>query len=325
MALKVVVIPGLTIREISPTQLAAIKKAGQTEQVVVASPAGAHNELADADVVLGFLDQEKFSVCQRLKWVQSISSGVDMFYFDEFINSDVVLTSEKGLVGEHLADHAFGLLLTLTRQLKTTVLHGAEAWQHRAQMRTKMVELTGATMGIYGFGSTGRAMAQRARGFGMNTLALDCDPVPASEFVDKVWDSSRFGELLEQSDYFAVCTPLTNETRGVLDEHAFKRMRNTAVLVNVTRGEIMVEEDLIQALKTGEIAGAALDVQPREPLPSDSGLWDFDQVVMTPHTAGASQFRAQRNMDRFLRNLEQFVSQGHARGLEGQIDKERWF
>ena len=97
------------------------------------------------------------------------------------------------------------------------------------------------------------------------------------------------------------------------------RDRDSAVLVNVTRGEVMVEDDLVNALTEGIIAGAALDVAPREPLPADSGLWSLDNVVMSPHTAGASQFRASRNLDRFIRNLER-LNNGEA--LEGVIDKD---
>ena len=124
--------------------------------------------------------------------------------------------------------------------------------------------------------------------------------------------------MLAQSDVVAICCPLTVETRAKFNAAAFRAMRRDAFLVNVTRGEVMVEDDLVQALETGEIRGAALDVAPREPLPPDSRLWSLPQVAMTPHTAGASQFRARRNLDRFVRNLERF-RRGEA--LEGVIDK----
>jgi len=123
----------------------------------------------------------------------------------------------------------------------------------------------------------------------------------------------------------AVCCPLTPMTKGVLNEQAFKQMKSSAFLVNVTRGEVMVESELVEALKNGEIRGAALDVVPREPLPADSELWDMPNVVMTPHTAGASQFRAKRNMDRFLHNLSLFADTGKADNFEGIIDMEKGF
>ena len=317
--MKILVIPGLTLPTVDESIVEQIRAASQGAEVVVADPQNAIDEVHDAEIVLGFVNRAMFAKAKALRWVQSISSGVDMFLYDELVESDVVLTSEKGLVGEHLADHGFGLLLMLTRQLRTALLLGPDAWNHRPEMRRQEIELTGSTIGIFGFGSTGRAMAKRAVGFGMNVLALDRDPVPTTAEVHEVWKSDRFEDLLSSSDVIAICCPLTNETRGKWDEKAFKMMKSTSFLVNVTRGEVMVEDDLVNALKDGEIRGAALDVTPREPLPADSPLWQLENVVMTPHTAGASQFRAQRNLDRFLNNLQRYLSKEL---LEGLIDKK---
>lgn len=316
--MKILIIPGLTLREVTETDLARIRSAAGDADIVVSDPREATRHIADADVVLGFVTREMFLAARRLRWVQSISSGVDMFLYDEFRDSEVVLTSEKGLVGEHLADHAFGLLLMLTRQLATALKHGPDAWNHRPEMRRQEIELTGTVMGIFGFGGTGRAMARRAAAFGMTVNALDRDPVPTSPEVDAVWGPDRFDDVLQTSDVVSICCPLTPETRGRFDASAFARMRPTAYLVNVTRGEVMVEDDLADALESGQIAGAGLDVAPREPLPADSRLWNLPNVVMTPHTAGASQFRAARNLDRFVDNLARFRA---GESLEGVIDK----
>ena len=316
--MKILIIPGLTLREVTEADMARIRGAAGDAEIVVSEFRDAMRHIADADVVLGFVTREMFLAARSLRWVQSISSGVDSFMYEEFRDSDVVLTSEKGLVGEHLSDHAFGLLLMLTRQLATALKLGPDAWNHRPEMRRQEIELTGTVMGIFGFGGTGRAMARRAAAFGMTVNALDRDPVPTSAEVDAVWRPDRFEELLETSDVVSVCCPLTPETRDRFDAAAFARMRRTAYLVNVTRGEVMVEEDLADALESGEIAGAALDVAPREPLPADSRLWALPNVVMTPHTAGASQFRAARNLDRFVDNLARFRA---GEPPEGVIDK----
>ena len=316
--MKILIIPGLTLREVTETDLARIRSAAGDADIVVSDHREATRHIADADVVLGFVTREMFLAARKLRWVQSISSGVDMFLYDEFRDSEVVLTSEKGLVGEHLADHAFGLLLMLTRQLATALKHGPDAWNHRPEMRRQEIELTGTVMGIFGFGGTGRAMARRAAAFGMAVNALDRDPVPTSPEVDTVWGPDRFDDLLQTSDVVSICCPLTPETRGRFDASAFARMRPTAYLVNVTRGEVMVEDDLADAVESGQIAGAGLDVAPREPLPADSRLWRLPNVVMTPHTAGASQFRAARNLDRFVDNLARFRA---GEPLEGVIDK----
>ena len=317
--MKVLITPGLTLPEVSEPDLERIRAAaGEDAEVVVVDPAALMEHAAEMDVVLGFVPRKVFRSAPRLAWVHAIASGVDAFLYDEFVASDVVLTSEKGLVGEHLADHAFALLLTLTRQVKSALAYGAESWNHRPEMRRQEIELTGSTMGIWGFGGTGRAMARRAAAFGMSVQAVDRDPVPPSAEVAFVHGVEFFDELLRTSDVVAVCVPLTRETRSQFDARAFSLMRPNAWLVNVTRGEVMVEEDLVAALQEGRIRGAAMDVAPREPLPADSPLWSLPNVVMTPHTAGASQFRAARNIDRFVGNLERFR---RGEPLEGMIDK----
>lgn len=316
--MKILIIPGLTLREVSEADLRRMREAGAKE-IVVSSPADAVRHVGDADVVLGHVSKEMLAAAGKLRWVHAISSGVDSFLYDEFKASDVMLTSEKGLVGEHLADHAFGLLLMLTRQLATALKHGPDGWNHRWDMRRREIELTGAAMGIVGFGGTGRAVARRAAAFGMEVRAIDRDPVAPSPEVDRVSGLADFDDLLETSDVVAICCPLTTETRGKFNADAFARMQPSAYLVNVTRGEVMVEEDLVEALESGGIAGAALDVAPREPLPPDSKLWSLPNVVMTPHTAGASQFRAPRNVDRFVGNIRRFLD---GERLAGVIDKE---
>ncbi|HBP15510.1 MAG TPA: hypothetical protein DD457_09905 [Gammaproteobacteria bacterium] len=317
--MKILIIPGLTLPSVADEDIERIRIAGGNAEVVVSALEDAIKQVGDTDVVLGLLSKKMFLASSRLKWVHAIASGVDMFLYDEFVSSGVILTSEKGLVGEHLADHGFGLLLMLTRQLATALRLGPASWEHRPEMRSKEIELTGSTLGIFGFGGTGKAMARRAVGFGMRVIALDREEMEVSDGADEVVGPEGFESMLARSDVVSICCPLTPETRGKFDSSTFSAMKDEALLVNVTRGEVMVEEDLVVALREGVIAGAALDVAPREPLPENSELWTLENVVMSPHTAGASQFRASRNIDRFIRNLEHFRV---GESLEGVIDKE---
>ncbi len=321
--MNILIIPGLTLPEISSADLERIRiAAGPRSEVLVVEPADALRYARDAEVILGLLTPKLFTAAPKLRWVHAIASGVDAFLFPEFRSSRAQLTSEKGLVGEHLADHAFGLLLMLTRQLATAHRLGPDAWNHRPEMRRQEIELTGRMLGCIGFGGTGRAMSKRAVAFGMQCQAVDKEVVPGSNEVAKVKGANALPELLATSDVVAVCCPLTEETRNLLDDAAFAKMKPTAYLVNVTRGEVMKEDALVRALREGRIMGAALDVAPREPLPPDSELWQLPNVVMTPHTAGASQFRAARNIDRFVKNLE-LLREG--RPLEGLIDKSKGY
>ena len=318
--MKILLMPGLTLPEISADDVARVRAAaGSDAEVIVTTPAEALQHAEQTEVILGPVPLQLFQAAPRLRWVQATSSGVDPYMYPELRDSDVILTSEKGLVGEHLADHAFGLLLLLTRQLTTAFKLGPDAWHHRPELRRQMVELSGLTMGIIGFGGTGRAVARRAHAFGMHCQAIDRDAVPNSSEVAEVQRPAFLPQLLATSDVVAICCPLTPETRGLFGDEAFARMKPSAFLVNVTRGEVVVEDALVRALQAKKIRGAALDVAPREPLPPDSALWDMDNVVMTPHTAGASQYRAARNVERFVRNLTHLR---HNEPLEGVIDKQ---
>ena len=317
----ILVLLGLTLPEVSEGDLEKIRAAAAPGSTIRVAPQvrDAIALAGEVEIILGFIPESLFHAAPRLRWVHAIASGVDMFLYPAMRDSCVVLTGEKGLVGGHLADTGFGLLLALTRQIATAIRLGPASWQAREAMRRKEIELEGLTLGIIGFGGTGRAMARRAVAFGMHVLALDERPVPPSDGVREVWGRDRFAELLAASDVVAVCCPLTAETRRLFNDAAFTQMKRGALLVNVTRGEIIDGEALVRALQDGRCGGAALDVAPREPLPADHSLWTFENVVMTPHTAGASQLRASRNLDRFCENLRR-VRVGEP--LLGVVDKQ---
>jgi phosphoglycerate dehydrogenase-like enzyme len=317
--MKVVVATGMTLPDVSEADFDLIRRAAPGATVVVVNSRGElQEEIGDADVLLGLIDRQSFAKAERLRWVHAIASGIDMLLFPELVESDIILTGEKALVGEHLADHAFALLLAITRQLARAVREGPATWESRMAMRRAALELNGLTMGVVGFGGTGRAVARRARAFGMEVVAVDNESVPPTEEVREVWPMARFPELLRASDVVTICCPLTPQTRGMFNRDAFALMKPTAILVNVTRGAIVDGDDLVAALREHRIAAAGLDVVPEEPLPATSPLWSMANVVMTPHTAGASQNRAGRNLARFAANLERFLA---GRPLEGVVDK----
>ncbi len=276
--------------------------------------------MRDTEVVFGDFSREMFDAAGELKWVQSIGSGIDGVLFDEFVESDVILTSAKGTVGTHLADHAWALLLALTRGIHTALRE--KTWSVRMPIRARSWELAGMTLGVFGLGGTGMEVALRAQGFGMRTLALDTEDVKKPPFVEEVWAPDRFYDLLEESDVVAICLPLTDETRGIFDAKAFKHMRNHALLINVTRGDIVDGPSLLDALEKGEIGGAGLDTSPGEPLDDDHPLWNMENVVVTPHTAGGSPVRVARIVDVFCDNLRRYLD---GKPLTGVIDKRKGY
>ncbi len=174
------VVLALTLPTISDEEVAEIIDAapeGSTVNVVK-GVRDAVEQAADVDIILGIIPEVLYDAAPRLKWVHAIASGMDSMLYPKMRDSSVLLSGEKGLVGGHLADTGFGLLLALTRQIKTAFALGADGWNHRPDMRMKEVELEGLTMGVVGFGGTGRAMARRAVAFGMNVIAVDALAVP---------------------------------------------------------------------------------------------------------------------------------------------------
>ncbi len=324
--LRVLVTKTLTLPDVSPEEEAMIVEAAGpgAEVTIVDNPKAGVEHAAEVDVILGVVPTWLFSAAPNLRWVHATASGVDMFMYDEFVNGDVVLTGEKGLVGGHLADTAFALLLGLTRRLAMAVELGPDGWtqENREKMRFSEIELEGLMMGIIGFGGTGRHIARRAVAFGMDVQAVDAFPVEPSDGVAEVWGLDRMDDVIATSDVLAVGLPLTEETRGIVNDEFFAKMKDTGILLNVTRGEIMDGPSLERALINNTIGGACLDVAPVEPLPADSPLWGLDNCVMTPHTAGASQLRGRRNLERFCRNL---VAVREGRALEGVVDKQAGF
>lgn len=320
-AATIQVMLGLTMPSITDAELQSIEAAAPAGSTirVVSGVRQAIEQAEDVEIILGFIPEPLFHAAPRLRWVHAIASGMDAMLYPAMRDSQVLLTGEKGLVGSHLADTGFGLLLALTRQIKAALALGPDGWNHRAAMRAKEIELEGLTMGIVGFGGTGRALAKRAIGFGMDVIAVDVSAMPGSDGVQEVWAMDKLENLLAQSDVVAIGAPLTPETQGLIGAKAFAQMRPGALIMNVTRGEIIDGDALVAALESGQCGGAALDVAPLEPLPAEHPLWRFENVAMTPHTAGASQRRAERNIARFCENLRR-AERGEA--LIGIVDKQ---
>ncbi len=276
--------------------------------------------MPDVDVVFGTFTPAMLERGRRLRWVQVTSAGVDSVLFPQFVDSEVVLTSAKGTVGIHLADHAMALLLTLTRGIAIAIRN--PRWDQRMPIRDVSWELEGMTMGIVGLGGTGRDLAVRAHAFGMRIIAVDPQSVEAPPQVEACRGMDGFDALLEESDVVAVCAPLTPETQNMFDARAFEKMKDHALLINVTRGKIVEEAALMDALAKGVIGGAGLDVTPEEPLPEDHPLWRMSNVVVTPHTAGGSPVRGDRIVDLFCENLRRLLS---GEDLISVIDKNKGY
>jgi phosphoglycerate dehydrogenase-like enzyme len=191
----------------------------------------------------------------------------------------------------------------------------------REPIRKLQWELYDQTLGIVGFGGTGRAVAQRALGFGMKVLAVDIEDVPGMPGVT-LWTNDKLHDLLGGSDAIVICLPLTKATHHLFTRDLFRRMRRHAILINVTRGHIILGDDLLAALDEELIGGAGLDVTDPEPLPAGHRLWTHPRAIVTPHTAGGSPRRAGRVIATFIENLRRMRDGGPLLAL---IDKQKGY
>jgi D-2-hydroxyacid dehydrogenase (NADP+) len=264
--------------------------------------------IADADVYMGWLNQDIFRAAKKLKWIQSPSSGTDYYLaIPELVQSDVLLTSASGTHGACLAESALGMIFAFTRGIRDAIVSQQQhSWAIR-QIRPKLVELTGSTLGIIGLGKVGRALAERAQAFGMRIVAVDLYPVDKPDYVEQLWGLESLGDLLREADYVVVTVPRTPQTRGMIGAEQLSVMKPGAILVGISRGGIIDQEALVQALREKRLVAAALDVCDPEPLPEDSELWDLENLLITPHVAGGTQFEAQHVLEIFRENLERFL------------------
>jgi phosphoglycerate dehydrogenase-like enzyme len=274
-------------------------RAGTKEEIL----AGA----ADCEVFFGHINAELCEAAPKLRWVQAPSAGVEHVPGIVALRErDIVVTNARGAHGPSIGEHAFALLLALTRELPTCLAQQREHAWGREGIYRQAREIRGMTMGLLGYGAIGRGVAQRAKGFELDLLAVDIRPHDPRPYLDEVWSPERLPELLERSDVVVVSTPLTTETRGLLNAEAIDRMKPDAYLIVVSRGGIVDEAALVAAMQRGHLAGVGLDVTAKEPLPADSPLWDIPNLIITPHMAGASAPKERRVVEIFKDNLRRY-------------------
>ncbi|NLV74394.1 MAG: D-2-hydroxyacid dehydrogenase [Chloroflexi bacterium] len=296
----------------------------QHEVILAQQPELFRQELADADILWGSCNRAEFLAAPKLRWVQAPSTGVNGFMaIPEFVAGDVLLSNASGTHGNSLADHTMALILAHTRGLTTSFRRQQEhAWASR-ELRNYLLELTDATLGIVGFGVIGRTIAKRAAAFDMRILAVDIIRGQVPAYVKRLDSLEELPAMLAESDYVAVTVPYTPDTLGLIGERELAQIKPGAFLVGVSRGGVIDEDALVAALRSGHLVGAALDVCAVEPLPAESELWDAPNLIITPHTAGGSQFELERLYATFTANIRRFE-----RGelpLINQIDKVRGF
>jgi len=292
-------------------------------EILRVAPQAVLERVGEADVLYGFPSAEIVAAAPRLRWIQAPSAGVEFVtHIPSLVESDIVVTNTRGAHATSVGEHVFALLLTFTRDMRMCGEWQRQKHWGRSEGYRALHEIAGLTMGIIGFGQIGRGVAQRARAFELEVLAVDAQAVDGQPFVDEVWSPRRLHELLSRSDVVVVTAPYTAETHHVIDAPALAAMRSGAYLIVVSRGGIVDEDALITALQQQQIAGAALDVTEHEPLPPTSPLWGLPNVIITPHLAGASSPKERRCVEILRENLLRFAN-GEA--LLNVVDKRRGY
>jgi len=282
------------------------------------------DELATAEVYMGWLSREAFLGAKNLKWLQSPSTGVDGFLrIPELRDGDVILTSARGTHAACLAEHALGMIFAFTRGIRASMMDQQDHTWGSRKLRNSLVELTGSTVGIVGFGTVGRALAERVHVFGTRILAVDVVPDNRPDYVETLEGVGGLPDLLAASDYVVVTVPRVASTRHMISTEQIGQMKPSAMLIGISRGGVIDEDALVAALEEDRLAAAALDVFETEPLPADSPLWDVENLLITPHDAGGTQFEADHILEIFTENVDRYVEKRFP--LRNQIDKQQGF
>ncbi|MHB0998584.1 MAG: D-2-hydroxyacid dehydrogenase [Armatimonadota bacterium] len=273
------------------------------------------------EVVCGGLPAGWRETMPGIRWIQFLGAGIESALIPELVESDVIITNASGVHAVPISEHILGMMLIFARQLQLCMRRQVNHEWNRDGFDVTVGELYQSTLGVIGLGNIGEALAQRAKCMGMRVIATRRRPEKTSPYVDQMLPPSGLDTLLRESDYIAVCTPLTNETRGMIGEEQFNIMKRNAVIVNIARGAIIDQDAMIRALQNGCIAGAGLDVTVPEPLPSDSPLWSMPNVVISPHVSGENPHYSTRAADIFLRNLQCYL-EGDIQGMPTLVDRK---
>ena len=276
------------------------------------------DHLSEIEIIYGAIGEADFPRAKSLRWVHQPHAGVEGFMYPAFKASDVLLTNCRRLYGRQISEHAFALLLSLTRSIPTQL----EFMKRKHWERVPCIELAGMTMGILGLGGIGRAVAARAKAFEFNVIAVDPESIEKPDTVTQLGKLDWLPEMMAQSNVVMVCCPSTPETHKLLSHEQFNLLPDGSYLVNVSRGRIIDEDALIAALRSGKLAAAGLDVTYVEPCPPDSPLWAEPNVILTGHSAGASQHIRARAMQLFVENLHRYVN---GEPLENVVDKQKGY
>ncbi len=291
--------------------------------VVAESPGDARQQIVDADAAFGTLPADVLRQARQLKWLQAPAIAPPAgFYYHELIDHPVVVTNQRGIFNEHIAAHIMAFVLAFARGFQRYIPRQLRHEWTPDRLDAGVVHLPESTALIVGVGGIGAETATKCAAFGMRVIGVDARQHDRPAGVDELYAPDELDALLPRADFVILTIPHTPETEGLMHAARFARMKSTAFFINIGRGRTTRLNDLVDALQTGTIAGAGLDVYEVEPLPADHPLWDAPNVLLTPHTAGFGPYLDDRRLAILLDNSQRFV---RGEPLVNVVDKARWF
>ena len=308
---------------LTPDELAQVQAVSADLEIVNAlTEEDALAAMPQAVGMYGDLTPALLERAESLRWLQTPIAGLEHYMFPALSESEIVVSNMAKIYGDMIADHAFCFILMFARGIH---LYLRRQIQGLWQKGTPVHHLGDCTLGVIGLGGIGAELARRGKAHDMRVIAVDARPdenLARELALDALWSQERLHQLLAESDFVVSCVPQTPETVGLIGADELAQMKATAYLINISRGVVVKLDALVDALESGRIAGAALDVYETEPLPAENPLWQMEKVILTPHVAAENPHVPQRRIDTLRENLRRYLNGEPPRNI---VDKRKLF
>lgn len=292
--------------------------------VIAEDAATAEREIVDAEGAFGWLNPGLLAKATKLSWLQAPQAApAQGYYFPELIAHQLQVTNFREIFNDHISAHIMSFVLAFARGLHRFIPQQLQrVWSKSDQEAGDVVHLPESTALIVGVGGIGAETARLLSAFGVRVLATDARRASKPDGVAEMYSPEALDELLPRADFVIATVPHTPATEGLFNLSRFQRMKTSAFFINIGRGMTTKLDDLVAALNSGEIAGAALDVYEIEPLPTEHPLWTMPNVLLTPHMAGHGPYLNDRRFDILVENCKAFANRKPLRNI---VDKVSWF
>lgn len=280
------------------------------------------SEWEQAEVVLTYgddLTDENIDTAKNLKWIMVLSAGIEEMPLQSAKKRNILVTNARGIHKIPMAEYTIAAMIGAVKKMK--IWHENEK-QHRWQKNLQMGEISGKTLAVLGSGAIGQEIARLAKAFRMTTVGLNRSG-RAVEHFDEMYTNENVNECVAKADFVVAVLPHTKETEQFIGREQFKAMKDTCIFINIGRGKTVNQQEMLNALREGEIAHAFLDVFEEEPLPEDHPFWEMEQVTVTPHFSAISPRYQHRAFEIFEENLHVYLNGG--KDYINQIDYDRGY